>query len=64
MNFHYYLLDSQIVVSGNDSKKVTLELRTNHSKLLEVTTLSFYDILCAPGVQHFLVTSAPKVSFL
>ena len=64
MNFHYYPVDSQIVVSGNDSEKVVLELRTNHLKLLEGTTLFFHDTLCAPGVQYFLVTYVPKISFL
>jgi len=64
MNFHYYPVDSQIVVSGNDSEKVVLELRTNHLKLFQATTLSFYDTLCAPGVQYFLVSSIPKISFL
>jgi len=64
VNFHYYPVDSQIVISGNDSEKVVLELRTNHLKLLEGITLSFHDTLCAPGVRYFLVTSVPKISFL
>jgi len=64
VNFHYYPVDSQIVISGNDSKKAVLELRTNHLKLLEGTMLSFHDALCAPGVRCFLVTFVPKISFL
>ena len=64
MNFHHYTVGSQIVGLGNDDEKDVLELRTNHLKLLEGTTLSFHDTLCAPGVQYFLVTYVPKISFL
>jgi len=57
-------MGSQIVVLGNDDEKDVLELRTNHSRLLEGTTLSLPDALYAPGVRCFLVSSVPKISFL
>ena len=64
MNFHYYPVDSQIVVLGNDDKKGVLELKTNHSRLLEETTLSLPDALYATEVRCFLMSYVPKVSFL
>jgi len=57
-------MGSQIVVLGNDDEKDVLELRTNHSTLLEGTTLSLPDALYAPGVRCFLVSSVPKIIFL
>ena len=54
----------QIVVLGDDDEKDVLELRTNHSRLPEGTTLSLPDTLYAPGVRCFLASSVPKVSVL
>ena len=64
MNFYHYTMGSQIVVLGNDDEKDVLELRTNHSRLLEGTTFSLPDALYAPRVRYFLVSSVPKISFL
>ena len=64
MNFHHYTMDSQIVILDNDNAKDVLELRTNHSRLLEGTTLSLPDALYAPEVRYFLVSSVSKISFL
>ena len=64
VNFHHYTVDPQIVVLGNDNGKDVHELRTNHSRLLEGTTLSLPDTLHAPGVRCFLVSSVPNISFL
>ena len=57
-------MDSQIVVLGNNDEKDVFELRTNHSRLLEGTTLPLPDALYAPGVRCFLVSSVPKFSIL
>ena len=64
VNFHHYTVDSQIFVLGNEDEKDVLELRTNHSRLLEGTTLSLPDALYATEVRCFLMSSVPKVSFL
>ena len=64
VNFHHYRMSSQIVVLGNDDEKDVLELRTNHSRLLEGTMLSLPDALYAPMVRCFLVSFVPKISFL
>jgi len=57
-------MGSQVIVLGNDDEKDVLELRINHLRLLEGTTLSLPDALYAPGVQRFPLSSVPKVSFL
>ena len=64
MNFHHNTVGSQIVILGNDNRKDVLELRRNHSWLLEGTTLSLPDALYATEVRYFLMSSVPKVSFL
>ena len=64
MNFHHYMVNSQIVVLDNDNGEDVLELRTNHLSLFEGTTLSLPDTLYAPRVQCFLVSSVPNISFL
>ena len=64
MNFHYYPVDSRIVVLGNDDEKGVLELKTNHLRLLEGTTLSLPDALYAAEVRCFLMSYVPQDSFL
>jgi len=44
---------SQIVILSNDNEKYVFELRTNHLKLFERTTLSLHDALYAPEVRNF-----------
>jgi len=64
VNFHHYMVNSQIVVLDNENGEDVLELRTNYSSLLEGTTLSLPDALFAPRVRCFLVSSVPKIGFL
>jgi len=61
MSFHRYLLDSQIVILGNNGRKNVVEIKIY---LREENALLLHDALHAPGVRCSLVSFAYEISFL